>query len=356
MKRYAITGGAGFVGSSIAIALKMRCDCEVLILDNLLRRGSELNIDNLKNHGIKFIHGDVRNYDDIKQLGNVDFLFECSAEPSVLAGANGSPNYVINTNLNGAINCAEFCKKYNSGLFFLSTSRVYPIQKLNEIKLRESSSRFELSKEEQPYGVSKNGITENLSLVGARSFYGASKLAAENILEEYRYNYDFPIIINRSGVIAGPGQFGKIDQGIIAFWLAAHFFKKDLSYIGFNGSGKQVRDILHIDDLIEIVMIQINNPTLFSKDIYNIGGGLESSCSLLELTSLCKNITKQKIGIKKIKEKRYGDIPFYISDTNMIFKKCKWLPKNNLTNIVEDLYKWLVDNKNVQDIIKKWIL
>lgn len=356
MKRYLVTGGAGFVGSNIAFALKNNFECEVIVLDNLLRRGSELNLKKFNNYGIKYIHGDVRNIQDIMQVGNVDYLFECSAEPSVLAGSNGSPRYVIDTNLNGAINCAEFCRKYNAGMFFLSSSRVYPVRELSSCKYIEKETRFELAEGEQPFGISKTGMSENISLNGHKSFYGASKLAAEHILEEYRITNDFPIILNRCGVIAGPGQFGKIDQGIISFWLASHFFKTPLAYIGYEGSGKQVRDVLHIDDLIELILLQLQNPSVFSKDVFNVGGGNEVSCSLLELTRTCSKLTKNKISISKVKEQRYGDIPIYISDCSRINKLTNWKPKILLGQILEDYYKWFKDNIDVQGLMKEVLI
>ena len=353
MKKYLITGGAGFVGSNIAFALKHNYECEVVVLDNLLRRGSELNLKRFKSYGIQFIHGDVRNASDVMQIGRVDFLFECSAEPSVLAGSSGNPKYVIDTNLNGAINCAEFCRKYNAGMFFLSSSRVYPVKELSSCQYSEKETRFQIIDTKQPSGISVHGMSEDIALNGFKSFYGASKLAAEQILEEYRYTNDFPIIINRCGVIAGPGQFGKIDQGIISFWLASHFFNNSVAYIGYDGSGKQVRDIIHIDDLIELLFIQLENPNIFSKDVFNIGGGNDISCSLLELTKICSEVTKNKIQIAKIKKQRYSDIPIYISDCRKIDSITNWKPKIIIEQIIEDYYKWLIDNDDIQAFMKE---
>ena len=352
MKRYLVTGGAGFVGSSIAFALKNNFECEVIVLDNLLRRGSELNLKKFNDCGIKYIHGDVRNISDIMQIGNVDFLFECSAEPSVLAGSDGSSKYVIDTNLNGAINCAEFCKKYNAGMLFLSSSRVYPIQELSSCVYIEKETRFEITEGGQPLGISMAGMSENIALNGYKSFYGASKLSAEHILEEYRNTNDFSIIINRCGVIAGPGQFGKIDQGIVSFWLASHYLNKPLAYIGYGGKGKQVRDILHIDDLVALILLQLQNPHIFSKGVFNVGGGKDISCSLLELTQICSVLTKNNISISKVKEQRYGDIPIYISDYSKINNLTNWKPKISIDEILEDYYKWFKDSADVQDLMK----
>jgi CDP-paratose 2-epimerase len=344
MNRVLITGGAGFVGSSIAIALKKsQPKLVVLVLDNLLRRGSEGNISRLEKLGIKFMHGDVRLADDLAKVGKIDFLIECSAEPSVLAGSDGSPGYVIQTNLNGAVNCAEYCRQQGAGLLFLSTSRVYSIEALKKMNITEGETRFEISKNQDCLGLSVDGVNEDCSTNGFKSFYGASKMAAELVLEEYRHLFDWPVIINRCGLIAGPGQFGKADQGIIPFWVQAHLEKRDLKYIGFNGLGKQVRDAVHIDDLVRLVLMQLKSPEDYSQGVYNVGGGLSTSFSLMELTGLCEKVTGNSIEIRSEPEERYADIPVYISDTSKINEMSDWKVELNIEDLVQDVYNWLKD-------------
>ena len=127
-----ITGGAGFVGSNLAIKLKERHPLfEIIAFDNLKRRGSELNLPRFNEKNIEFIHGDVRNPEDFEEINGFDLLIECSAEPSVLAGINSSPKYLFNTNLIGTINCLEEVRKNKAKIIFLSTSRIYPIEKIN---------------------------------------------------------------------------------------------------------------------------------------------------------------------------------------------------------------------------------
>lgn len=340
MKTFLVTGGAGFVGSHIALSLKARFEnADVKVLDNLLRRGSEQNIPLLEAHGIKFFHGDVRIREDLENVGHFDSLIECSAEPSVLAGSSGSPAYVINTNLNGLINCAELCRRKQATLVFLSTSRVYPVQKLIDAKISESDSRFDFTDQQTLSGVSSQGISEDFPLQGYRSYYGASKYAAEVILEEYRHSAEFPIIINRCGVLAGPRQFGKADQGIVPFWLKAHMNKEPLKYIGFNGSGKQVRDMLHIDDLVNLIEIQLRQTELFKDDTYNVGGGLKNSLSLVELTKLCQSLTGNTVEIEASQEERYADIPIYITDNSKIQKVSSWRPVKQPLTVLEDIYR-----------------
>jgi CDP-paratose 2-epimerase len=351
MKKILVTGGAGFVGSNLAIALKENFEnCEVIVLDNLYRQGSELNIPRLESVGITFINGDIRKVSDLNKCGKFDFLIECSAEPSVLAGKNGDTSYLIQTNLQGALNCVELCRQYDAGMLFLSTSRVYPIKPQIEAELIEMETRFELSDNQKICGYSAAGIAENFPMNGERSLYGGTKYAAEIMLEEYRSAFSLPIIINRSGVIAGPWQFGKADQGIAAFWIASHLMGKKLKYIGFGGSGKQVRDMLHIDDLIRLVLVQLASPEKFSQGVFNIGGGRKISASLLELTQICQKITGKTIPIGSEPETRYADIPVYLSDNSKIKNVCSWQPEKNIETLIEDIHNWLLQTPAVHEL------
>jgi len=343
-KKILVTGGSGFVGSNFCVNLKNNYSAiEVIAFDNLIRKGSELNLPRLKKNGVKFIKGDIRNKKDLELL-KFDLMIECSAEPSVLAGINSSPSYVLETNLLGAVNCFEMVRKNSADVVFLSTSRVYPIEKLNKLKYEEQNTRF-LLKDQNIMGASKEGISESFSLQGPRSLYGATKLSAELILEEYMESYGIKGIINRCGVIAGPWQMGKADQGIAGYWMASHVFKKPLKYIGFGGSGKQVRDILNVDDLFEVINLQILNINKYSGRVYNIGGGKKNSLSLLELTAYCQKISKNKIFISQQREDRANDVRIYITNNKKIMKDSGWKQKKNLEKTLEDTYKWIMENK-----------
>src|SRR3990167_8160098 len=172
-KKVLITGGAGFVGSNVCLALKKEySDIHILALDNLRRRGSELNVARLADAGVDFVRGDVRNPKDLDIKG-IDLIIECSAEPSVMAGVTSSPQYAVETNLVGAINCFEMARKNNSDVIFISTSRVYPIGPLNNLKYKEESTRFSLTNDQTNKGASKNGINEEFPLSGIRTIYGA---------------------------------------------------------------------------------------------------------------------------------------------------------------------------------------
>ena len=347
-KNILVTGGAGFVGSNLAIKLKTKYPhTNIVVLDNLKRRGSELNIPRLKSKGITFIHGDIRNKEDFDELGNIDLIFECSAEPSVMAGINSSPTYLINTNLNGTINCLEFARKNKSVFMFISTSRVYPIEALNSLNYSDEKTRFTLEKKQTTPGASELGIAEEFPLLGARSLYGTTKLSSELLLEEYMYNYGLKGIINRCGVITGPWQMGKVDQGVFVLWVAKHIFGGKLAYIGYGGKGKQVRDFIHIDDLFDLLDIQINDIVRYSGNTYNVGGGIENSTSLLELTAVCEKVTGNTIIIDSISETRQADLKSFITNSEKIKKIANWSPKRNLEQTVSDIAQWINENKEL---------
>jgi CDP-paratose 2-epimerase len=341
-----ITGGAGFVGSTLCLMLKKKYPhYNIIAFDNLKRRGSELNLADFKANDIEFIHGDIRNVEDVDAVDGFDVLIEASAEPSVLAGMNGNPNYVINNNLYGSINCFNACVKHKAKLIFLSTSRVYPIYRIESANFIEETTRFSFAPNQIEKGISEKGISEQLSLEGARSFYGTTKLASELFIQEYSEFYGLDAAITRFGVIAGPRQMGKTDQGIITLWMAKHYWKQSLKYIGYGGLGKQVRDVLHVYDLVELIDLQIHNIKQFKGKVYNAGGGLQSSASLLEMTQICENISGNKITIESEITNRPADLRIFVTDNTLIENEIAWKPKHNVTDIFTDVYNWIDSNE-----------
>ena len=345
--RVLITGGAGFVGSNLALSFKQQHpSATVVAFDNLRRRGAELNLALFKKSDIKFVHGDVRILHDLEDLeGNFDVFIEASAEPSVLAGIKNSPRYVVQTNLTGTLNCLEFARLRAPNLIFLSTSRVYSIGPLREIALKETPSRFEIAECQRLTGVSTKGIAEDFPVHQPRSLYGATKLASELILQEYVELYGLRGVINRCGVIAGPGQFGKVDQGVFTLWVSSHFFKRPLTYTGFGGTGKQVRDLLHPADLYSLLKEQIEHLEDCSGEVFNVGGGPTNSTSLRELTATCQNVVGNEIPIAASPESSQVDIPLYISDHSKASTIFGWQPKHSVSDIVGSIFNWLKANQ-----------
>lgn len=347
MMRILVTGGAGFVGSNLACNLARALPgTEIVVLDNLRRRGSELNLPRLADHGVRFVHGDIRNPEDLIGLPAADWLVECSADPSVTAGYGTGPVGVVNSNLIGTLNCLEYARKHQSRVLFMSTSRVYPIDALNFLNWEEGETRFSLAGEQSMPGVSDRGISECFTLTGARSFYGMTKLSSEMMLEEYAYGYGLEYVVNRCGLIAGPWQMGKADQGIIAYWVFKHLFGGALAYIGFGGEGKQVRDFLHIDDLSSLVIEQLTCFDVFRNRTFNVGGGPERSFSLRELTEVCRELTGCAIDVAAQAETRTADVRIYISDCSELFGVTSWRPRRELRNTVASIVEWAQANQN----------
>ena len=341
--RILITGGAGFVGSNLALALRTELPgAEVVCLDNLYRRGSELNVPRLEKAGAKFHRGDVRDPAAFP-AEPFDFLIECSAEPSVLAGQDGSPDYLFQTNIVGAYNCLEKARQWRSKFIFLSTSRVYPIARLEAHPWREEATRFAWADHGTP-GISSRGVSETVDLNGARSLYGYTKLSAEQLIEEYRASFGLRAVINRCGVIAGPWQFGKVDQGVASLWVMAHQFQRPLSYIGYGGTGKQVRDFLHVADLCDLIREQIRDFDRWDGWLGNVAGGLAHSVSLCELTALCREITGRETPIKSIAENRPNDLRLFVADCARLFQHTHWRPQRDVRRIVQDTHAWVVEH------------
>jgi CDP-paratose 2-epimerase len=344
--RILVTGGAGFVGGNLAVALARRHpDWEVAALDDLSRRGSELNLPRLEEAGVEFFQGDVREVGDLRAAGDFSALVECSAEPSVLAAID-DPSRSFETNLLGAFNCLERARRCDAFLVFLSTSRVYPIEPLRSLELVETGTRFELATDQALPGASPKGVSEGFPLAGARTFYGATKLAAEHLIEEYVNDFGVCAAVNRCGVIAGPWQMGRVDQGVFSWWLLAHLFDFPIDYIGFSGTGKQVRDLLHVDDLVDLVEEQLCEPGRWRGVTANVGGGRERSLSLLEATELCRELTGNEVPIGANPATRPGDVPVYLSDCSHLAELTSWRPLRTPRDLLADTLDWAVAHED----------
>ena len=331
-----ITGGCGFVGSNLCLYLnKYLKNPKIYSLDNLFRKGSKINEKRLKNVGIKNFRIDISKYNKLKNLPKFNLVIDCCAEPSIEVSKNDTDR-VINTNFLGTYNILKKCIIHNANIIFLSTSRVYSI-----LKIREKFSNINNT----PFRKLK--ITEQFDTSGIKSVYGLTKFCSEELIKEFNYCYNIKYIINRFGVISGPWQFGKQDQGFVSLWVAKHILKKKLSYIGFGGKGKQLRDIIHIDDVCEIILKQIKNFKKINNNTYNIGGGPKNTVSLKKLTRMCEKISKNKIEFNKIKKTSNYDIPYFITDNKKIEKTYNWLPKKNINNILKDIFQWLENNKDI---------
>lgn len=352
--RILITGGAGFVGSHLALFFKReKPGSTVIALDNLKRRGSELALKRLASGGVEFRHGDVRNPEDLDDIGSLDLLVESSAEPSAQAGLYGGERYLVNTNLIGTINCLDHARRHDAAVVFLSTSRVYPIASLRALPLVATETRFVVPATSIGPGWSARGITEEFPLTGSRSLYGATKLCSELIIMEYVSLYGLRAVINRCGVVAGPWQMGKIDQGFIVLWAARHLFGGALSYNGFGGAGLQVRDVLHVDDLYHLIREEIGQMAIHSGRVYNVGGGADCSVSLKELTEICAAQAGRRLAITSHPDTNPVDIPLYVTDNSAVTAATGWRPRLSISNVLDDIFRWLRCHRSeVESILK----
>ena len=340
-----ITGGAGFVGASLARRYRQHYPSRrIVVFDNLSRRGSELNLADFRAHNIEFIHGDVRFARDLESLtGTFDLLIDAAAEPSVHAATNA-----IDTNLQGTLNCLEWARRRAGALLFLSTSRVYSLLTLRGLPLREEETRLSIdTDEEMPLGLSADGIGETFDTSGHRSLYGATKLASELFVQEYCAAYGLKAVINRCGVIAGPGQWGHVEQGVYTLWVAGHYFGLGLNYMGFGGQGKQVRDLLHPDDLFALIEAQTASPAVWTGEVFNAGGGLAGATSLVEYTRVCQEVTGRIIEIGSVPTTRPADIPYYVTDNAKTGATFGWKPQKTVQDIVFEIHTWFAKNHDL---------
>ncbi len=343
-KNFLITGGAGFVGSNLAVFLNDRLpDHRVICFDNMQRRGTQFNAARLEDHGIRLVKGDVTNPKHLAQFNDIGLIIDCAAEPSVLASRQ-EPLKAIQSNLIGTLNCLELARRLQADFIFLSTSRVYPVAALEEVPWEELPTRYDWKKDVSGVGYSYEGITSQFPLNGVRSLYGATKLCSEQLLVEYLDMFRLRGVINRFGIIAGPWQWGKEDQGVVGFWVARHKYKGPLSYIGYGGTGKQVRDALHIDDVCELILLEIQQMDRMNRHLFNIGGGRKNSFSLCELTKQVSAITKVSIPLASVAETRPHDLRIYIADNYWVTKQTGWAPRRSLENILVDTSRWIDDH------------
>lgn len=340
-----ITGGCGFVGSNLSIFLKKK-GFKVSTLDNLYRLGSKLNLNRIQSNKIKNYKLDIVDLKKILKLPKFDLIIDCCAEASVEASRKSlnEGKRVFDTNLIGTFNILQKCLLDKSKIIFLSTSRVYSINGIK--KILPKFSKIISKKINSNFEINLSQDTKE-----AKSLYGFTKIASEDLIKEYAYSNNLKYLINRFGVIAGPWQFGKVDQGFMSLWVWRHLSKINLKYIGFGGFGNQIRDVLHIDDLCDLILMQIKKFSTINNKSFTAGGGKKNKISLKDLTFKVENLTNNKIKFKKIKQTSIYDIPYFVTSNKEVNKYYKWKPKKNVDDIIIDIYSW--QKKNFK-ILKKY--
>ena len=328
-----VTGGCGFVGSNLCLFLKGK-GFKVYSLDNLFRNGSYLNYLRLKKKGIKNFKIDISELKKVLNLPKFDFIIDCCAEASVET-SHKDLSRVFNTNLVGTKNVLLKCLKDKSKIIYISSSRVYSLNELNKVV------KF---KKKNPIKINKT-INLNFSVSSPKTLYGFSKHASEELIKEFSFIYGLKYLINRCGVISGPWQFGKIDQGFFSLFIWKALNKKRIKFIGFGGYGNQVRDILHIKDLSKLIYIQIKNFQRKKNMTFAVGGGKKNAISLRKLVQMCENKLKIKISTERLKKTSTYDIPYFVSSNNDVKKIYNWEPLENLESIFNDTISWMRKHK-----------
>jgi CDP-paratose 2-epimerase len=328
-----ITGVCGFAGSALAEALLARIDdLSIHGVDNLMRPGSETNRARLRRLGVTVVHGDIRLASDWEAIPETDWVIDAAANPSVLAGiqGGGTSRQLLEHNLGSMIHVLEYCKRRRAGLTVLSSSRVYSIAALAGLPLRDGGEAFELDDAKAlPPGLSVTGVGPEFSTEPPVSLYGSTKLAGEIVALEYGAAFDFPVWVNRCGVLAGAGQFGTPEQGIFAFWVNAHLRRRPLKYIGFDGMGKQVRDALNPEDLAALLQLQIRDGRRGGRRMYTAGGGPSNAMSLRQLNGWCDARFGPHEPSSDLRPRPY-DIPWIVMDNSAAARDFSWMPRVSL--------------------------
>jgi len=334
-----ISGICGFVGSTLAREL-IAAGHQITGFDNYIRPGSETNREPLEKLGVKVITADLRDVRALSELPAADFVIDAAANPSVLAGVDGktSSRELIDHNLVGTVNLLEYCKQHRAGFILLSTSRVYSIPPLAALPVEPIDHAFQPVKiASLPAGLTGAGVDETFSTRAPVSLYGATKLTSEALALEYGETFNLPVFINRCGVLAGAGQFGRADQGIFAYWVNSYMRRRPLKYIGFGGHGHQVRDCLHPRDLVPLLERQLSAAKLSTEDrLINCSGGIASARSLRQLSDWCA----AKFGEIKIavdSTPRTFDIPWMVLDSAKAARLWNWRPQTTTDAILEEI-------------------
>lgn len=340
-----VTGGAGFVGSHVAEYYTKKGG-EVIVLDNLSRAetlGTDqkvalYNWNYLKNNygNVKLIKGDVRNFDKVKEAArDMDAIIHTAAQVAVTTSVN-DPNTDLEVNILGTFNILEAARKSKKSptIILCSTNKVYGTN-VNKIPTKESEKRYHYADEKYT-----NGIPEGFPIdLCEHTPYGCSKLAADLYAQDYAHTYGLKTGVFRMSCIYGERQFGVEDQGWVAWFTIATLLNKPITVYG---DGKQVRDVLHVSDLIEAYDAFINSN--LKHEVFNIGGGPKNTLSLLELLDLLNELTNKRPRIS-FKNWRPADQKVYISDIRKAQKKLDWTPTLSPKLGVKKLVNWVSENK-----------
>ena len=334
-----VTGGAGFIGSNLTNRL-LNENNDVVVFDNLSRKGTEKNLHWLRSqHGknFKLIKGDIRDYSAVKEaVKGIDLIYHCAAQVAVTTSVT-NPREDFDINALGALNILEAAREYGNNpiIIFTSTNKVYG--GMEDLITIEKNNRYE-------YKDHPSGISEDRTL-DFHSPYGCSKGAADQYVRDYARIYGMRTVVFRMSCIYGPRQFGNEDQGWVAHFIISSILNRPLI---IYGDGKQIRDILFVDDLINAFTLATKKIDAIKGNIYNIGGGYKNTMSLLELIEKIEDNLGKKINYSFDKW-RPGDQPVYVSGIEKAYKDFGWKPNINKDEGFNRLFTWISEHKDLFD-------
>jgi CDP-paratose 2-epimerase len=335
--RILVTGGAGFIGCHVASSY-LRDGFDVTIFDALSRRGNQENLAWLRKESkqgqLKLIHGDIRNYDSVRNAADdADVIFHLAAQVAVTSSVV-DPRGDFETNALGTLNVLEAAR--NSGrdpiVVFASTNKVYGA--LEEVAVAEKNTRYE-------YRDLIHGIPESQPL-DFHSPYGCSKGAGDQYVRDYARIYSLRTVVFRNSCIYGPRQFGTEDQGWLSHLMIAAASGRPLT---IYGDGKQVRDILFVEDLIRAFRLSVERISITAGQVYNMGGGTSNTVSVwAEFGQLLAKVGRVEIPVR-FDEWRPGDQRCYISDIRKATRDMSWRPQVDKETGIGLLWDWVSSNK-----------
>lgn len=329
-----ITGGAGFIGINTA-AHFLKCGWKVSILDNLSRKGTDINLKWLSKHSkrFKFVKADVRYDQKIldREAARHDVIIHLAAQVAVTTSVT-DPRTDFEINALGTFNMLEAARKAKTSPIFLysSTNKVYG--DLEELRIDEKKTRYILK--DFPKGISEK------QQLDFHSPYGCSKGAADEYVRDYARIYGLPTVVFRQSCIYGPNQFGVEDQGWVAWFVIASLLGKPITVYG---NGKQVRDILHVSDLVLLYEKAIDKIKRVRGEAFNIGGGSANTISIIEFFDILENT--HNLSVPRTKAPiRPGDQKVFISNNAQITDSLGWQPRIKFTEGIGALIYWTKEN------------
>lgn len=331
-----ITGGAGFIGVNAADHF-LGQGWEVTIFDNFSRKGTDINLAFLEGKyqsGLEVVRGDIRTDQDTLNFlcNDADVVLHLAAQVAVTTSVT-DPREDFEINAFGTFNVLEAIRQSAAKptLIYASTNKVYG--GLESVGVDEGERRYS-------FADGLRGVTEDM-LLDFHSPYGCSKGAADQYVRDYSRLYDMKTVVLRQSCIYGPHQMGIEDQGWVAWFMIATLFNRPVT---IYGNGKQVRDLLYVDDLVAAYDSCIKNIDTISGQVFNMGGGSDNTLSLIEFLDFLKNDLQMNVEYS-FGGVRPGDQPIFVSDNSKFMQATGWSPKFDTTKGIANLLEWLKENQ-----------